>query len=91
MEILEFGDILYDPLYFLVHIVLLVVLVLLELFDPLIHLLHPVRDMGILLLNGGPQLTQGIGHVFNVGPGAVGLCFFDFLEYRLIFGEILIV
>ena len=80
-----------DLLYLLVHVGLAVVLLLLELFDALEHLLHGVCHIELLLRKLTLESAQSVRQVLDVRPGTVSLRFL-YLRYDvLVVREILIV
>ena len=88
LNLLNISD---DLLYLLVHVGLAVVLLLLELFHALEHLLHGVCHIELLLRKLTLESAQSVRQVLYVRPGTVSLRFL-YLRYDvLVVREILIV
>jgi hypothetical protein len=88
---LEFLDVLNDLLNLLTDIALLRLLIFLELFETLVHLLHGILDVQLCFCDLPLQGTESVCEILDVSPCPISLGLLDLGNYGLVIGEILLI
>ena len=84
-------DVLNYLLNLLTNIAFLRLLIFLEFFKTLMHLLHGILDVELRFRHLPLQGTESVCEIFDISPSPISLSFLDFGNDGLVISEVLVI